>query len=162
MIRRSPRLLHVNCADSILRVAAISALLICAGCTSPSQERVADGDTKDTAVTNEQESRPAARLSKSAARLRELTQQSREDLAERLGIDESGIVVVDARHVVWPDSSAGCPMPGFNYTQVLTEGVLIRLQAGDKLHQYHAGKAGKAFLCENPSTSSPPSLYDEY
>lgn len=96
-----------------------------------------------------------------AQRLESLVKQSRSDLAIRLKIDAGKISVLEARQVRWPDSSAGCPQPGFEYMQVLVEGVLIRLEALDHAYQYHAGPVGDAVLCEHPSPVNPPSLFEE-
>lgn len=91
--------------------------------------------------------------------LGELAERSRNDLAARLNTDPGAISVVEARHVVWPDSSAGCPLPGYDYLQVRTEGVLIRLEAGGRTWHYHGGPSGPAALCEKPSTTNPPSRF---
>jgi hypothetical protein len=93
--------------------------------------------------------------------LNKLVDGARADLAHRLNVDEGDVSVVEARHVMWPDSSAGCPSPGYEYMQVLTEGVLIRLEVGDRIYPYHAGTRGPAVLCETPAGDSPPSLYEE-
>jgi hypothetical protein len=94
-------------------------------------------------------------------RLEALIAQSRNDLASRLQIDPAKITVVEARQVRWPDSSTGCPEPGFEYMQTLVEGALIRLTALDQTYQYHAGPVGDAVLCEHPSPVDPPSLFEE-
>ncbi|HEY4690296.1 MAG TPA: hypothetical protein VIK33_13355, partial [Anaerolineae bacterium] len=44
------------------------------------------------------------------------------DLSERLSIDATQITVVGFSAEVWPDASLGCPEPGVQYAQVLTEG----------------------------------------
>ena len=36
-------------------------------------------------------------------------------LAQRLKIDPSGISVIEARAIIWPDGSLGCPRPGMGY-----------------------------------------------
>jgi hypothetical protein len=68
------------------------------------------------------------------------------DLAGRLGIGTDEVAVVDALAVTWPDSSLGCPQPGMMYSQVLTKGTLVVLEAGGKRYEYHGGKP--LFLCE--------------
>ena len=72
------------------------------------------------------------------------------DLAQRLGVDPATVAVVSARDVKWPDASLGCPEPGMVYAQVLTEGVLVVLEAGGRRYQYHAGPGRAPFLCESP------------
>lgn len=76
------------------------------------------------------------------------------DLAARLQIDGAQVAVSRHEEVSWPDSSLGCPRPGFNYTQVITAGYLIVLTVDGRSYEYH-GKAGQPpFYCESPR---PPS-----
>ncbi len=72
------------------------------------------------------------------------------DLAERLGVDHEAILVVDARDVTWPDGSLGCPQPGMNYIQVLTEGYLVVLEADGQRYEYHGGADGPLTFCTDP------------
>jgi hypothetical protein len=51
------------------------------------------------------------------------------DLATKLKVDEETIEIVEAQFVTWRDSSAGCPQPGMQYLQVLTNGSRIVLRA---------------------------------
>ena len=59
-------------------------------------------------------------------------------------------MVLEARAVVWPDGSLGCPRPGVEYTQMVQEGVLIRLQLGVRIYAYHGGGSRLPELCEAP------------
>lgn len=77
-----------------------------------------------------------------------LIQMAREDLAERLGVAEDQIEVLEARAVVWPDASLGCPQPGMAYIQIPFDGGLIRLEAGGQEYNYHTGGNDGPFLCE--------------
>lgn len=77
-----------------------------------------------------------------------LVQLARADLEERLGVPEDEIKVLEARPVVWPDASLGCPQPGMFYIQILVEGGLIRLEAGGQEYNYHIGDNAEPFLCE--------------
>jgi hypothetical protein len=70
------------------------------------------------------------------------------DLAQRLDVDGDQIIVTSAEVKTWPDSSAGCPQPGMQYTQVMTDGSLIVLSAGGKSYRYHSGGSRPPFLCE--------------
>jgi hypothetical protein len=90
-----------------------------------------------------------------ASSLNEMTEQARQDLARRLSISTEDINIIEARQVVWPDSSLGCPQPDRMYAGVLTSGYLIKLQFDNREFEYHAGKNGAPFYCENPS---PPAL----
>lgn len=71
------------------------------------------------------------------------------DLARRSSVDSVEIRTLEAKAVVWPDGSLGCPTPGVEYTQVLQEGVLIRLQLGGRTYAYHGGGSRMPELCEN-------------
>ena len=81
-----------------------------------------------------------------------LIQMARADLAGRLGVAEDEIEVLEARAVVWPDASLGCPQPGMAYIQIPFDGGLIRLEAAGLEYNYHTGGGEGPFLCE-PSGS---------
>ena len=76
------------------------------------------------------------------------------DLARRRDVDPAAITVLEARAIVWPDGSLGCPKPGMEYTQMLQEGVLIRLQLGGRTYAYHGGGSRLPELCENAPTGA--------
>lgn len=85
-----------------------------------------------------------------------LVEKAKEDLTKRLSITEAEINIVDARDVVWPNSSLGCPQPDMVYADVLTSGYLIILQANNQDYEYHAGKlSSEIIFCENPSPPVP-------
>ena len=73
--------------------------------------------------------------------------QAKEDLEHRLSVPIDQIKVLEARPVVWPDASLGCPQPGMRYKQVPVDGVLIRLQANEQVYEYHSGGGRGLFLC---------------
>jgi hypothetical protein len=79
------------------------------------------------------------------------------DLAKRLSIDAIGIGVSSATLVQWSDSSLGCPQPGMQYAQSLTDGARIVLNVGGKKYSYHAGGSRTPFLCEQPANAPPAS-----
>lgn len=81
------------------------------------------------------------------------------DLAERLGIDPSGIEVVSMEEVTWPDGALGCPEPGRMYTQALVEGLRIVLRADGTDHEYHSGQRQEPFYCP-PAQVQPPAGAD--
>ena len=82
--------------------------------------------------------------------MRPLIEMARADLARRLGIAPDSVEVVEARAVVWPDASLGCPRPGMAYKQVPEDGALVRLSAGGRVYHYHSGGSRALFLCERP------------
>jgi hypothetical protein len=88
--------------------------------------------------------------------LKPLVDAAVDDLARRLRIAAQHIRVVEARAVVWPDPSLGCPRPGRVYPQVLQEGVFIRLRAHGSDHPYHGGGKRAPFLCDSPARQDPP------
>lgn len=67
------------------------------------------------------------------------------DLAKRLSVEPSKIEVSDVFDVRWADGSLGLPEPGMAYIQVILPGQVIRLRAGERLYQYHAGPGGVRF-----------------
>jgi len=85
----------------------------------------------------------------------ELLDQIIADLAEKLGIKQSDIQVVQAEAVVWRDGSLGCPKPGRFYTQALVDGYKVVLEANNVAYDYHAGNRGNFFLCQ-PDLSGTP------
>ncbi len=79
-----------------------------------------------------------------------LIEMAREDLAERLSVPAGDIEVLEAKAVVWPDASLGCPQPGMRYKQVPMDGALIRLGFEGQVYDYHSGGGRDPFLCEQP------------
>jgi hypothetical protein len=72
------------------------------------------------------------------------------DLAARLGVEPGEVTVVRDEAVTWRDGSLGCPVPGMAYTQALTPGRLVVLEAAGRTVEYHAGGRRGLFLCESP------------
>jgi hypothetical protein len=83
-----------------------------------------------------------------------LIEKAKEDLAQRLSIAITQIEFVEAKEVVWPDASMGCPQPGMAYIQVPQDGAMIVLQVEGKAYEYHSGGNRGLFLCEK-STKEP-------
>lgn len=95
---------------------------------------------------------PSVVIPKGLERLVELAKQ---DLASRIGVDVKVIKIVSAAYVSWRDASAGCPEPGYEYAQVLTNGSLIVLQAEGTMYRYHSAGDKPPFLCESSSRETP-------
>ena len=89
-----------------------------------------------------------------------LIEKAKEDLAQRLTIAITEISLVEAKEVVWPDSSLGCPQPGMRYKQVPEDGALIVLEAQGTAYEYHNGGSRGLFLCEKglSSPKKPPQI----
>lgn len=87
--------------------------------------------------------------------LQSLIEKAKADLVGRLSIAANEITLLEAKSVVWPDSSLGCPEKDMVYTQVLTPGYLILLEHGGNTYEYHAGMGSTVTTCVNPSPPVP-------
>jgi hypothetical protein len=83
--------------------------------------------------------------------LQPLVDQAIADLVDRMSVDPAEVEVAAAESVVWPDTSLGCPQPGMQYLQLLTDGFRIELRVKDRVYAYHGGRGRGPFLCENPA-----------
>jgi hypothetical protein len=93
--------------------------------------------------------------------LHNLIEKAKKDLAERLKIVLSQIDLIEAKAVVWPDASLGCPQPGMLYKQVPEDGALIVLQASGINYEYHQGGSRELFLCQKTTKDpNPPPKID--
>ena len=143
---------------------AILTILILASCTprfipKPDPTQIAltsplPGETQPTFATTQQGdilNMTAIPSTPAAPNLHGLIQKAKEDLAQRLSISVDQINGIDAKAVIWSNSSLGCPQSGMVYADVLTPGYLILLNANGQDYEYHAGKGSTIFLCENPT-----------
>ena len=87
--------------------------------------------------------------------LRRLVDLATKDLIAKEGIDATEIEVLQAAYVSWPDSSMGCPQPGYEYLQVITNGSRIVLKADKQVYYYHSGGNKPPFRCVKPSPLKP-------
>lgn len=78
-----------------------------------------------------------------------VVQQAVADASQRTGLPASAIQVVQVEARDWPDTSLGCPMPGFFYAQIVTPGFLIVLDAGGQRLKYHSDRSRVVF-CPTP------------
>ena len=62
---------------------------------------------------------------------------ARQDLAERLAVDESQVIIVSARATTWTDSSLGCADPGRKYDEIRSQGYVLVLRHGSQNYTYH-------------------------
>ena len=118
----------------------------------PFPDSPTQGDTTEMAPT----------ISASAS-MQNLIEKAKEDLAQRLNVSltQTQINLIEAKAVVWPDSSLGCPQPGMRYKQVPEDGALIVLQANGITYQYHSGGSRGPFLCQKGSKEpTPPAPID--
>ena len=89
--------------------------------------------------------------------LERLVNLVKEDLAQTLSIPVEEVEVLEAKSVVWPDASLGCPQPGMRYRQVPMDGARIRLAVEGRVYAYHSGGGRDPFLCEQPAKAVPGS-----
>ena len=90
---------------------------------------------------------PPAMNGPGMTRLESVKEVALVDAAKRSGVSRNLLEVVSAEAVTWSDGSLGCPMPGMMYTQALVPGYRVRIRAGGKEFDYHAGRAGAPALC---------------
>jgi hypothetical protein len=63
---------------------------------------------------------------------------ARKDLSSRLGVPPEEIEFVSRAKKTWNDSSLGCPEPGMQYMQVITDGSVLTFRHGERQFTYHA------------------------
>ena len=125
---------------------AAATLVLTAAC---SQHGARPPVTASSATAEPQPDNPSS-LRQVDPALKSFVDRAVADLARRREVDPAEIRVIEARAVVWPDGSLGCPRPGMQYTQALQEGVLIRLQLGGRTYAYHGGGSRMPELCDAP------------
>ena len=76
-----------------------------------------------------------------------MVELAKHDLANRLGVPEDRVKVVQVSEVDWPDASLGCPEPGKLYAQVITPGKKIILSVGQETYEYHTDLRGRVVYC---------------
>jgi hypothetical protein len=67
--------------------------------------------------------------------------------AQRAGVDPSQVEIVSSTLHTWNDGSLGCPQPGMNYIQVVTEGYQIIARAGGRTFDFRTSP-NAVKLCE--------------
>lgn len=78
-----------------------------------------------------------------------MANQARDDLADRLRVDPSSVVVLSADIVVWPNAALGCPEPDRSYPDGPVDGSRIVLDHEGTRYAYHTGGSQLTpFLCE--------------
>lgn len=77
-----------------------------------------------------------------------LVEDAKTDLTTRANVPLTGIMVKSTEAVEWRDSSLGCPIEGQMYTQVITPGYLIVLEAAGQEWNYHAS-SNHVMYCKN-------------
>src|SRR5262249_11744324 len=57
------------------------------------------------------------------------------------------LIIVRAEAVVWNDGSLGCPEPGMQYTQALTNGYWVVIRAAEQTYDFRVDRGGTFRLC---------------
>ncbi len=70
------------------------------------------------------------------------------DAASRTGVEVGQVTVLSAELRDWPDGALGCPAPGMLYTQVITPGYQVVIEAGGEQLDYRMNRRGAFRLCE--------------
>jgi hypothetical protein len=79
--------------------------------------------------------------------LESVTEAALADAARHTGLGRAELKVLSTEDVTWSDGSLGCPRPGMMYTQALVPGYRVRIEAGGRVLDYHAGRSGQPTLC---------------
>ncbi len=69
------------------------------------------------------------------------------DLAKKLQIGVEKIHISSVEATTWPDGSLGCPKQGVMYTQALTPGFNLVLEAEGKSYPYHTDENETVVYC---------------
>jgi hypothetical protein len=69
------------------------------------------------------------------------------DAAARVGVPPNQLRLEHLERREWPDSSLGCPQPGFFYLQVITPGYLVMIAGAGQRLEYHTDTRGRAVFC---------------
>lgn len=80
--------------------------------------------------------------------LHRLIDKAKKDLAQHLSISVDQINGVEAKPVIWSNSSLGCPQPRMMYAEVLTPGYLILLNANGQNYEYMQGRCIYSRSCD--------------
>jgi hypothetical protein len=136
------------------RIFAVAAAALGAGASAAatppnSPARAATPDAAHAAST------PSDRSSAMSPELQATVDAALADAAKRTGIERARLKVVSAQAVTWPDGSLGCPSPGRSYTQALTPGFRIVIQAGKSTLDYHTNTRLHLVLCSGRGTPPP-------
>jgi hypothetical protein len=77
------------------------------------------------------------------------------DAVRRSGAARTDVKVVIAESVTWSDGSMGCPQPGMMYTQALSAGYRIVLEAAGQTLNYHSSADGGPTFCPAERVAPP-------
>lgn len=141
----------------IIRFITLWILIFSVGCQANSidTEPPLDNISSPVAPPNQGDTTqmPPAATTPADARLQDLIEKTKEDLAQRLSISITQITLAEATEVEWSDSSLDCPQPGMDYLQVITPGYRILLEVNAQIYEYHSNRDTYFVYCENSNPS---------
>lgn len=73
-----------------------------------------------------------------AAIANQIISKARQDLAQRLGLNENEVTEVGMEQADFPDASLGAPVEDEMSAQMITSGWRIRFSAGSETYEYRA------------------------
>lgn len=73
-----------------------------------------------------------------------------QDLAKKIGIPLGQISLLEVSQTSWADGSLGAPRPGLTYSQTVTPGYQITLQANGQAYVYHSDTGRLVVFCGTP------------
>ncbi len=71
------------------------------------------------------------------------------DLSAQTGIPSGDINLLSFEPMVWSNGALGCPAEGMAYIEVIIEGMVFTLQAGDEVYTYHTDSGDNYVLCQD-------------
>ncbi len=80
----------------------------------------------------------------------DVIQAAVDDAAARAGVDPTTVTVVSTQSMTWPNGALGCPVRGFMYTDAVTPGYRVVVEAGGQRYDYRATQQGDVRWCEDP------------
>lgn len=119
------------------------ATLVGVACTAPSKAPALSVETPVPA----EPSRPVASISPEPA-AQPAVDKAMEEAVKHTSLAPADIKVVQVEAREWPDSALGCPQPGLMYSQIVTPGYLVVVQAGTRVLEYHSDTRGRVVLCQ--------------
>lgn len=63
--------------------------------------------------------------------------EARTQLANQLGVDETKIIIANARKQTWFDTSIGCAIEGIEYSDARIDGYVLTLRHGTRNYTFH-------------------------
>jgi hypothetical protein len=88
--------------------------------------------------------------------LQGLAELAKADLAQRLSISLETITLIEAKGVIWSDSSLGCPQSGSKYAHQTVPGYRLQLGANGVEYNYHTDTTNTVVLCMEDDPASFP------